>query len=225
VELGMNGADGPVLDATPGYIKSIPIEIAMQPDVLVAYEMNGAPLPHFNGFPARIIVPGWTGTYWMKHIAELEIRSKPVDSFWMQKAYRVPTGMFPVKHPFTTQGNDQTQPITEIVVNSMVTNLAEGAKVAASGFDVQGIAWDSGSGIRTVETSLDGGRTWKPATLAQDLGNYAFRPWTAHVQGAGSVKVMVRATSNAGATQPEKLLFNPAGYHHNVIQTLTLVAA
>ena len=102
---------------------------------------------------------------------------------------------------------------------------ADGATVKP-GFEIKGIAWDSGSGIRTVETSLDGGAHWAPASLGQDLGHYAFRPFSAALKAApGAVKVMVRATSNAGEVQVDKLKFNPAGYHHNVIQTLALTVA
>ncbi|MFI4981557.1 MAG: oxidase, partial [Nevskiales bacterium] len=168
-----------------------------------------------------------TGTYWMKHVTSLDISSKPLDNFWMRKAYRVPKGMFPVARPFATQDDDQTSPITEIVVNSLITGPDDGAKVAAAGFTVQGIAWDGGSGIRTVELSSDGGATWHPATLGQNLGRFAFRPWSLRIAigKPGPVKVMARATSNAGAVQQSKLLFNPAGYNHNVIETLSLTAA
>jgi sulfite dehydrogenase len=226
VELWLSGADGPLLPVTPDFAKSIPIDRALDENTIIAYEMNGQPLPHLNGFPARVIVPGWTGTYWMKHVNGLQVSSKPLDNFWMQKAYRVPRGMFPVDKPFTTQDNDQTSPITEIVVNSLVTNLNDGARVSAGGFTVQGIAWDSGHGIKTVETSTDAGATWQAAQLGQDLGRFAFRPWTMPLQAKpGPVTVMVRATNNAGTMQPAKLSFNPAGYNDNVLQSLTLNAA
>jgi len=225
-ELAMSGADGPVLPATPKFAKSIPIDRALDANTIIAYEMNGAPLPHLNGFPVRLVVPGWTATYWVKHLTSLELRSKPLDNYWMKSAYRVPRGMFPVAKPFTTQDNDQTSPITEIVVNSLVTNVVDGTRVAAGGFGVEGIAWDSGNGIKMVEVSGDGGKSWSSATLGRDLGRYAFRAWSAGLRAnqPGAVTVMVRATSNAGATQPAKLVFNPAGYQHNVIQSLKLDA-
>jgi hypothetical protein len=226
VEIGLAGADGPVLPATPKFAKSIPIDRALDDDTIVAYEMNGAPLPHFNGFPARLVVPGWTATYWMKHLTTLEIRSTPLRNFWMSTAYRVPRGMFPVAKPFATQDNEQTSPITEIVVNSLVTNLSDGNRVQTGGFGVEGIAWDSGSGIKLVEVSNDGGTTWRGATLGQDLGRYAFRTWNVSLRASkpGPLTVMVRAVSKAGAMQPAKLLFNPAGYQHNVVQSLSLIA-
>lgn len=226
IEVAMNGADGPVITTTPDFIKSIPLEKAQHPDTLIAWEMNGKPLPHFNGYPARVIVPGWTATYWMKHVTSIELRSKPEDSFWMKAAYRVPRGLFPTDMPFRSQQTEANEPITQIMVNSLVANLHGGEQVKAGGFEVEGVAWDGGHGIRTVEISLDGGRRWQPARLGEDLGPYAFRTFRARIVPGrpGPVRVMVRATSNAGQTQVEKLVPNPAGYQHNVIQTLALEA-
>ena len=130
--------------------------------------MNGQPLPHLNGYPARVIVPGWTATYWMKHISSIQLSSKPLDNFWMQKAYRVPAAMFAVDHPFPSQDNPTTWPITEMVVNSVIADPIEGARLPASGFTIEGVAWDRGHGIKQVEVSLDGGKSWKQATLGKD---------------------------------------------------------
>jgi DMSO/TMAO reductase YedYZ molybdopterin-dependent catalytic subunit len=227
VEVAFNGTDTGPLDATPIFRKSLPIDRALDESTLIAYEMNGAPLPLWNGFPARLIVPGWVGTYWMKHVSTIDIRTKPLDSFWMAKAYRVPRGMFPAARPFATQDNEKTSPITEIVVNSLVTSPADGASVSADGFDLQGVAWDDGSGIRTVEVSADGGANWAKATLGEDLGRFSFRPfgWRIAKPPPGPLSVTVRATSNAGAVQPAKAPPNPAGYNNNAMQTLTLSVA
>jgi sulfite dehydrogenase len=225
LEVVVEGSDGPVLPATPTFIKSIPLDRAMDDNTLLAYGMNGAVLPHYNGFPVRLIVPGWTATYWMKHITSIKLVSKPLANFWMAAAYRVPRGMFPVAKPFASQDYAPNTPITEIVVNSLVTNLIDGATVKP-GFEVKGIAWDSGSGIRLVETSVDGGGSWQAARLGEDLGGFAFRPFSAAIKlAAGPAKVMVRATSKAGEVQVDKLKFNPAGYHNNVIQTLAVTVA
>jgi DMSO/TMAO reductase YedYZ molybdopterin-dependent catalytic subunit len=227
VEVAFRGADGPVLDATPPFRKSLPIDRAMDESVLLAWAMNGENIPIWNGYPLRLIVPGWTGTYWMKHLVRIELLARPLDSYWMQKAYRVPRGLFPVDRPFTSQDNDKTSPITEIVVNSLITAPSDGARVAAAGFEVRGIAWDSGHGIRGVDVSTDGGANWATATLGQDLGRFAFRPWALRVPArpAGPMTVLARATSENGATQPAKLVQNPAGYQHNVIASVTLAAA
>lgn len=218
LEIGLAGADGPVLDKTPAFRKSLPVGKAMDENVIIAFAMNHLPLPHYNGFPIRLIVPGWTATYWMKHLTQIDIRSQPLDSFWMQKAYRVPKGMFPVERPFTSQEDASTAPITEIVVNSLITSHDDGARVSAGGFTVEGVAWDRGHGIRSVEISFDGGLAWVPATLGKDFGNYAFRPFSLHTGklAPGRLTMMARATNSAGEIQAEKLKFNPAGYNNNV---------
>ena len=225
IEIGMDGADGPVVDKTPDFIKSIPVWKAVDPNTIVAYEMNGQPLPHLNGFPARVVVPGWTGTYWIKHVTKIDALTKPQGGFWMNPAYRIPVGKFPIRDRFITQETDANTPITEIVVNSLITSHREGAKVKAGKVTVSGLAWDGGYGIRTVDVSTDGGKTWSSATLGQDLGPYAFRTWSFDITTKkGKNSVMVNATNNIGQTQTAALIFNPAGYHNNVIQNLTLVA-
>jgi DMSO/TMAO reductase YedYZ molybdopterin-dependent catalytic subunit len=224
IEIAFNGADGPVVDKTPDFIKSIPVWKAIDPDTIIAYEMNGAPLPHFNGFPARLIVPGWTGTYWMKHLITINALTKPLGGFWMKPAYRIPVGKFPVVARFITQEDAASTPITEIVVNSLITSHRDGAKIKPGKLTVGGLAWDGGYGIRTVEVSTDGGKTWSQATLGQDLGRYAFRPWSFSFSAKRKNSLMVNATNKIGQSQTADLIFNPAGYHNNVMQTITLTA-
>ncbi len=228
LEIVLAGTDGGVTDKTPKFVKSIPVWKAIEDTTIVAYEMNGAPLPHWNGFPARIIVPGWTATYWMKHITSITAVTKPFDGFWMKSAYRVPFGRFPLLARFASQDTDVNTPITEMVVNSLITSHPNGASVKAGGkITVGGIAWDAGYGINAVDISTDGGSTWTAATLGEDLGRFAFRAFShaVAVPTKGSHKVMARATNKIGQSQTPALIQNPAGYHHNVVQTLTLVAA
>ena len=223
IEIAFNGADGPVIDKTPDFIKSLPVWKAVDEFTLIAYEMNGAPLPHFNGFPARLIVPGWTGTYWMKHLISVTALTKPQGGFWMNPAYRIPIGKFPIVARFVSQENATSTPITEMVVNSLITSRRDGAKVKAGKVTVSGLAWDGGYGIRAVEVSTDGGKSWTDAKLEQDLGRYAFRPWSFDLNAKrGKVTVMANAINNIGQTQTATLIFNPAGYHNNVMQRLTL---
>ena len=226
IEVAFNGAEGPAYDKTPDFVKSLPVWKAIDESTLIAYEMNGAPLPHFNGFPARLIVPGWTGTYWMKHLISINVRTQPLNNFWMNPAYRIPVGLFPVVARFVSQENATSTPITEMVVNSLITSHADGAKVKRGKVTVSGLAWDGGYGIRTVEASIDGGKTWSAATLGDDLGRYAFRPWSFPLAAKrGKNTVMVNATNKIGQTQTATLLFNGAGYHNNVMQSITLEAA
>ena len=226
IEIVLDGADGPVVDRTPDFVKSIPVWKAMEETTLIAYEMNGQPLPHFNGFPARLVLPGWTGTYWTKHITSLRAVTKPFEGFWMKSAYRIPIGKFPVVARFISQETDVNTPITEIVVNSLITSPDDGANVKVGNVMVSGIAWDGGYGIRTVEVSTDGGVTWVPAKLGEDLGRFAFRPWSYELSAKrGKNMVTARATNAIGQTQTTSLILNPAGYNHNVMQTVTFNAA
>jgi len=228
IEIVLDGADGAIVDKTPDFVKSIPVWKAIEETTLIAYEMNGQPLPHFNGFPARIVLPGWTGTYWMKHVTSIKAAIKPYDGFWMKSAYRIPLGKFPLVSRFTSQDTDTNTPITEMVVNSLITSHADGASVKAGAkVSIGGIAWDGGYGIREVEVSPDGGKNWSTATLGQDIGRYAFRIFNFDftTKARGKSVVMARATNKIGQSQTTELTLNPAGYHHNVIHAVTLNVA
>jgi sulfite dehydrogenase len=224
VEVVFNGADAPVLPATPDFLKSIPIERARDENTLIAFEMNGHSLPHWNGAPARLVVPGWTGTYWVKHLTEIRVETAPFDGFWMKSAYRIPTGAFPGMR-FKTQETPETTPITDILVNSLITSHVSGARVKRGAHvELAGKAWDGGAGITAVEISTDGRQSWQPAMLGRDLGRFAWREFRYRLDTSipGALEVAVRARSRDGTTQPEKLTFNPSGYHDNIVQAVTL---
>jgi DMSO/TMAO reductase YedYZ molybdopterin-dependent catalytic subunit len=227
VEVAFNGADMPVLQATPDFVKSIPIDRALDDNTLIAFEMNGAPLPHWNGAPARLVVPGWTGTYWMKHLTEIRVETQPFQGFWMKSAYRIPTGVFPGAR-FLTQETPENTPITEMLVNSLITSHVSGARVARGAHaELAGKAWDGGSGVAAVEISTDGRRTWREASLGRDLGRFAWREFRLPIDtsSAGMREFAVRARGRNGARQPDTLTANPGGYHDNIVQTLTLEVA
>lgn len=227
IEIGFNGADKGVVDATPDFIKSIPAWKAMDENTLVATHMNGEPLPHWNGYPARIIVPGWTATYWVKMVSEINALTKPQGGLWMAAAYRIPLGKFTLVDRFVTQETDKNTPITEMVVNSLITNLLDGDQLpAGKPSDVRGIAWDGEYGIAEVEVSIDGGRTWQAAVLGEDLGRFAWRQWSFPFtpRSKGEHRIMTRATNVQGTSQVLRLIFNPPGYHNNVVQTVTIQA-
>jgi hypothetical protein len=143
----------------------------------------------------------------------------------MRSAYRIPLGQFPMVARFTSQETATNTPITEMVINSLITSHADGAHVKVGEVKVSGLAWDGGYGISSVDASTDGGLTWSSVTLGDDLGRYAFRPWSfALTTRPGKNTVMVNATNKIGQTQTATLLFNPAGYHNNVMQSVTLTA-
>jgi DMSO/TMAO reductase YedYZ molybdopterin-dependent catalytic subunit len=228
IEIAFNGEDGGQVEATPRFVKSIPVWKALDENTLVAYEMNGAPLPHWNGFPARIVVPGWTATYWMKQVVSIRALPQPLVSFWINTAYRIPKGKFPVVDRFVSQESETTTPITEMVVNSLITNVTDGQRFPVDRpISVSGIAWDGGYGIRRVDVSVDEGRTWGTADLGTDLGRYSFRPWQFAFtpRTKGRISVMARASNAQGATQTFELIFNAPGYHNNVVQKIALEIA
>ncbi|MDQ6867275.1 MAG: molybdopterin-dependent oxidoreductase [Pseudomonadota bacterium] len=225
VEIVFDGADGPVLDKTPDFAKSLPVWKVIEETTLVAYEMNGEPLPHWNGFPARIVVPGWTATYWVKHITSITAVTKPFDGFWMKTAYRIPVGKFPLVARFISQETAANTPITEMVVNSLITIPNDGARVkAGSKTAISGIVWDGGYGIRSVEISADNGKSWAQAVLGEDSGKFAFRPWSHEFtpERRGKLALTARATNKIGQTQTQELIQNPAGYCNNAAQTVAL---
>lgn len=219
LEVGADGADLPML-AGPDFVKSLPMWKALDADTLIAFEMNGAPLSRWHGFPARLVVPGWTATYWVKALTGLSMLTAPCDGFWMKSAYRVPRGLFGASG-FESQDTEQNSPITTIKVNSLVIDPEPGATLAADRpAEMLGVAWDGGSGIAGVEVSQDGGVSWREAALDRDLGRYSWRHWrfAFQVSRPGVARFMVRATARDGSTQSPSLIANPAGYHHNVVQ-------
>jgi DMSO/TMAO reductase YedYZ molybdopterin-dependent catalytic subunit len=227
IEVSFDGADQPLLPKTPDFAKSLPVDRAIDEHVLVAFEMNGEPLPHWNGAPARLVVPGWTATYWVKHLTEIRAEPRPFDGFWMASAYRLPTGLFPGA-AFPSQTTQESTPITGILVNSLVTSHLDGERIARGRpATLRGWSWDGGSGIARVEVSLDGGRSWRDAGLGKDLGRYAWREFHLPLDttSAGPIAIAVRAHARSGAVQPGKLVPNAPGYHHNAIQKMTLEVA
>jgi sulfite dehydrogenase len=224
LEVWLGGADKPVMEATPPFRKSIPMEKALDGNTIVAIAMNNAPLPLLNGYPARLVVPGWVGTYWMKHLTSIEVSSSPLNNFWMRSAYRVPADMFPVTRPFVSQGTPATVPITELVVNSLIADPLEGQERERSGFNIQGIAWDRGAGIDRVEVSVDGGGSWQDAFLDRPLGPYAYRRFLLQTElmRPGTYRLMSRATSHTGEQQADRFKVNTGGYHNNVPRAIAV---
>jgi DMSO/TMAO reductase YedYZ molybdopterin-dependent catalytic subunit len=224
VEIVLNGADGPVLDKTPDFIKSLPVWKALDENTLIAYAMNGEPLPLLNGAPVRLVVPGWTATYWMKHLVSIDAVAKPFDGFWMKSAYRIPVGKFPVVQHFQTQVSEVNEPITEMVVNSVVLPPKLKQPRAGRPIELAGVAWDGGYGIRRVEVTTDGGKSWREAALGEDHGRFAFRQWRFRftLPRPGDYTVLAKASNAIGQTQADALIFNPAGYHNNVARPLNV---
>jgi len=219
VEVAFWGDDRGPLDSTPRFIKSLPISKALDDQTILAFAMNGQAIPHWNGAPLRLIVPGWTATYWMKQITHIQCLQSASTSFWMQSAYRLPKEIFPDVDRFHTQANEKTVAVTDIMVNSLITSVADGQRVTVNEpLKVQGVAWDNGSGIESVEVSMDDGKSWAPAEIIKPISRYSFHCYSVTLKPTqkGLLALRVRATSSSGQKQANSLVFNPAGYHNNV---------
>jgi sulfite dehydrogenase (cytochrome) subunit A len=223
-QVTFNGVDRAVLEKTPDFIKALEVDHARDGEVMLAYSMNGKDLPVLNGFPLRLVVPGYYGTYWVKHLNEITVIDNVFDGFWMKSAYRIPDTPCNCVEPGTVP--KATIPINRFRVRSFITNVADGAKLRLGNTTLKGIAFDGGKGIMEVAVSIDGGKSWTPAKLGKNLGRYSFREWQLPVTfDAGAHDLKVRATNGAGDTQPLDPLWNPAGYLRNVVETVHVTAA
>lgn len=225
-QVTFNGLDSPVVEKTPDFVKALEVDQALDGDTMLAYEMNGEPLPMLNGFPLRLVVPGHYGTYWIKHLNEITVLTEPFKGYWMDTAYRVPDNTGACVEPGTTPG--RTRPIARLNVRSFITNLSDGAKLTAGrSITLRGIAFDGGYGITQVLVSEDGGRSWREAQLGNDLGKFSFREWTMpfRPERAGVCELKVKATNRIGQSQPLEPLWNPAGYMRNVVESVKVSAA
>ena len=225
-QITFNGLDKGALDKTPDFVKALDIDHALDGEVMLAYEMNGEPLPMLNGFPLRLIVPGYYGTYWVKHVNEITVIDQPLENFWMNPAYRIPDNGCGFVEPGTTPS--KTTPIKRYTVRSFITNLTDGAMVdTGKAVPLKGIAFDGGYGITEVLISTDGGRSWFPAKVGQDLGKYSFRAWEAIFtpNRPGKMELKVRAINRVGESQPMSPLWNPPGYMRNVVETVNITSA
>lgn len=204
--------------------KSLEINLALNPDVILAYQMNGQDLPMLNGFPVRLVVPGYYGTYWVKHLSDIQVLDHELDSFWMKPGYRVPDNDCACIEPGTTPA--ATRPIGRFNVRSFITSLQSGDTVhAGRSTVVRGIAFDGGQGIRDVAYSVDGGQSWRGARLGEELGRYSFREFTfGFVPEKGPLDLRVRAWNRSGQSQPMEALWQPAGYMRNVVESVKVSA-
>ena len=224
VDVTFNGLDAPAFPTVPDFVKSLAVAQVMDwPEVLIAYQMNGQPLPMLNGFPARLVVPGWYSTYWVKNLSEITVTDQPFEKFWMKPAYRIPDTPCGCVEPGTAPA--RTVPISRMRTRSVIASPESGSRVPVGApATLAGIAFDGGYGIQAVEISDDGGQTWHATTLGRDLGRYSFREWSARWAPArrGPQTVMVRALNGIGESQGMTPLWNPSGYLRNVVERVDL---
>jgi DMSO/TMAO reductase YedYZ molybdopterin-dependent catalytic subunit len=206
------------LDQVPGkvppFIRSIPIDKAMDADTLVATKMNGAPLTAHHGFPARAITPGWAGAASCKWLTEITVLDKPAEGNFMNPGYRLPNT--PVK-PGEAVKPEDTHSITALAVKSLIAAPSNDAKLKPGAHVIQGVAWAGEADIAKVEISTDAGATWNEAKLGKDQAKYAWRLWSYNWKPAksGDYTILSRATDSQGRVQPEVPAWNPSGYLYN----------
>lgn len=220
IEVMFDGADVAV-GAQPEFQRSIPIKKALDPNTILAYEMNGEPLDPSHGFPLRLVVPGWAGDNWVKWVMKIEVRDTEFDGFFMKTAYRIP--IRPVL-PGSTVDPALMTPVTNLSIKSLLTSHADGSEVRPGQLRLTGAAWSHAAQVVAVEISTDTGRTWKPATLGNERAPFAWRLWEFNWTPPGEAyyTVMVRARNSLGETQPMQPEWNPSGYSHNAVQAVSL---
>jgi sulfite oxidase len=216
------------LDEVPGkvppFIRSIPIEKALDSDTLIATHMNGQPLTKHHGFPARALAPGWIGAASCKWLTEIKLLDAEFVGNFMSPAYRWPNQ--PVK-PGDAVKPEDTHPLTALSVKSVIAGPTDGATVNSGKLQVHGAAWAGEADITKVEISTDNGATWAPAKLGHDQSRYAWRLWTYDWKAAksGNYTIQSRATDSKGRTQPSTPEWNPSGYLYNAIDQVKIHVA
>jgi len=216
VEVTFGGMDRAPLETVPRFEKSLALDVATGEGPLLAWAMNDAPLPMLNGYPLRLVVPGWYSTYWVKALEAVTVLDHAFDGYWMNKAYRIPATPDASEVPGELQ--KETVPVRRMNVRSLFVHPRVGEKLAAGAMtELEGVAWDSGSGIARVEVSTDGGSSWQDARLERDLGPFSWRRWRAvwMPKDRGPATVVARATSVLGDRQESKPRWNRSGYMKN----------
>ena len=226
VQVRFNGMDEPVVPDAPDFKKSLDIDHARNAEVMLAYAMSGEQLPLLNGFPLRLIVPGWYSTYWVKMLNDIEVLDQPDANFWMKTAYTIPDTPHANVQP--RQTGFKSVPISRMVPRSFITNIHPGDPFYAGRAALaRGIAFGGDSGVARVDFSADGGKSWQGAQLGKDEGEYSFRQWQMPftLLARGDYVLMVRCTNTNGVAQPDAPNWNPSGFMRNVIESTPVVAS
>jgi len=225
VQVRFNGLDSGVISQTPDFMKSLAIDHARDGEVMIAYAMNGEPLPLLNGFPLRLVVPGWYATYWVKMLSAVTVLDKADDNFWTTKAYLIPDT--PFANILPGQKDVRMIPINRMVPRSFFTRVEDGAVLRVEQTTiVRGIAFGGDAGLAKVLFSSDAGNRWQQARLGPDHGKYGFRQWEAPLRlpSPGPHKLMIKAINTAGIAQPDQANWNGAGFMRNVIESVSVRA-
>jgi DMSO/TMAO reductase YedYZ molybdopterin-dependent catalytic subunit len=222
VAVRFKGLEKPVVDGAPHFMKSLDIDHARDGEVMLAYQMNGEQLPLLNGFPLRLIVPGWYSTYWVKMLNDIEVLDAPDENYWVKTAYRIPDTPYANVKPGET--GFKTVPINRMLPRSFFTNVTNNTIVKSKAFvPVRGIAFGGDSGVSQVELSADG-HNWRKTKLGRDAGTYGFRQWSSQITApqSGALTLQVRCSNTKGEVQPADPNWNGSGFMRNVIEHVQL---
>jgi len=224
---GLETGPGPNGFPSGLFLKSLDLSNTVIDECVVAYLMNGEPLPMLNGFPIRLVVPGYFATYWTKCLTWIRILATPDENFWMKTGYRVPDTPGGNTTPDEVKsGKVKTLPIGRFPVRSFLVSPDGSSKlVAGMPVALRGIAFSGFGRIARVEISDDDGKTWTPAKLGEDYGAYSFRAWDLSwtPKSAGRYSLVVRATDDNNNVQPDQPVWNPGGYLWNRIERQQLL--
>ncbi|SFP60177.1 molybdopterin-dependent oxidoreductase [Sphingomonas rubra] len=225
VQVRFGALDRPLTPDGPDFAKSLDIDHARDGEVMIAFGMNGEQLPMLNGFPIRLVVPGWYSTYWIKALNSIQVLPHADDHYWMAKAYKIPAT--PRANVAPGSKDFPTIPINRMIPRSWMTSLPDGQVVAwEPSIPVGGIAMGGDCGMAKVDVSSDGGRTWYRTALGPDEGRYGFRRWDGRVPlRRGTNAIMTRCWNTRGVAQPATPIWNPGGYMRGNIETTHVVAA
>jgi DMSO/TMAO reductase YedYZ molybdopterin-dependent catalytic subunit len=224
---GLETGPGPAGSGSNLFLKSLELANPVVDECIVAYLMNGEPLPMLNGFPARLVVPGYFATYWTKCLTWIRVLDAPDENYWMKTAYRAPDTPGGNTSPEQVKaGQVKTVPLERFPVRSFLISPDGSSKIPAGlSVTLRGIAFSGYGRVNRVEISEDGGKTWADATLGEDHGAYSFRTWEApwKAKTPGRYSLAVRATDEKNNAQPDEPVWNPGGYLWNRIERQELV--
>lgn len=221
--IGFNGKDNAAYYESPSFIRELEIS-ELNDHVIVAYEMNGEDLPYLNGFPLRLVIPGYYSDSWVKMLSNVTVTKEYKNLFFMDVAYRVPDNDCECEEP--ENKSKKTKPINLMNVKSVIGYPTNDTVVYHnSHVVVRGVAWDSGLGIRDVFISTDNGKTWEPSVLDEDAGRYAYKAFRYSFKPTkyGKTTVMAKAVNRLGQEQPfaQEIKWNHGGYKFNGIDVVT----
>lgn len=206
-------------DEVQDYQRSLTVSEALRDEVLLAYEMNGEPLPPQHGYPLRLLVPGWYGMASVKWLAHIEAVAEPFRGYQMMRVYR-----------YARSAEDLGDPVTLVRVRALMIPpgipdfLTRTRLVQAGPVTLAGRAWAGRVAVSRVEVSVDGGVRWSDAELALALSDYAWRGWAFGWDARpGRYTLCVRATDSEGTVQPSEQQWNFGGYGNNLIQRVDVI--